>query len=84
MSSVKRWWARAGAAVAGIVLALTVPALAWAADAPDILAVAGEADRRRPRGSFFGGLGTLCCLLVVVVIVLLVVLLARRRRPPRG
>ena len=77
----KRWWRWASAAGTGIGLALTVPALAWAADVPGALAVADEADRRRPRLGFFGGLGTLCCLLVVVAVVLLIVFAARRKRP---
>ncbi|HEU4421658.1 MAG TPA: hypothetical protein VFR67_03845 [Pilimelia sp.] len=84
MSSVKRWWVRAAAALAGIGLALVVPALAWAAEHPGVLAVTEETSRRRPRVGFFGGLATLCCLLVVVAIVLLIVLAARRRRPPGG
>jgi hypothetical protein len=84
MSAVMRWWARAGAALAGFGLVLVVPALAWASEAPGALAVAEEVARPRPRGrvGFFGGLGTLCCVIVVVIIVLLIVMMMRRRRRP--
>jgi hypothetical protein len=80
--SIRRWWARLAAAVAGIGLALVVPALAWAAESPATLAVAEEVTRRAPRArGFTGGIGALCCLAVVaVVVVLLVVMMMRRRR----
>jgi hypothetical protein len=80
--SIRRWWARLAAAVAGVGLALVVPALAWAGESPAALAVAGEVARRRPRlgGGIVGGLGLLCCLAVVVVVVLLIVMMSRRRR----
>jgi hypothetical protein len=82
MSTIQRWWARAAAVGAGIGLALVVPALAWAAETPAMLAVAEEVGRRGPRraGGLLGGLGTLCCIVVVVIIVLVVVLMMRRRQ----
>jgi hypothetical protein len=79
MSTVTRWWIRAGAALSAVLAIVLVPAAAWAHSAPGTVLI--EAARRRPR--FGGGLfvfGLLCCLVVVGGIVLLVLLISRRRR----
>lgn len=75
MSVWRKWCARLSAIVGAVVLALFVPAMAWAASGPGELAV--EAARRRSRGGGF--LSGICCLLVVGIIVLVVMLLMRRR-----
>lgn len=82
MSTLNRWWAGFAAALTGATLSLTVPALAWAASNPTVLAVGDELiKRRKPRiGGFIGFAGLLCCLLVVGVIGLIVFLIMRKKR----
>ena len=79
MSSVVKFWSRMTAAVTGMVLALVVPAHAWAVST-GVADVATEAARsRRSRGGFgFILLGGVCCLLVVAGVVLAIVLVSRR------
>lgn len=80
MSSSKRWWARAGAALTAFVVTMLMPAVVWAESSG-----VAEAARRRPRGiGVFGFLGALCCLVVVAGIVLVVVLATRRNRRNGG
>jgi hypothetical protein len=85
MSCLTRWSTRLGALLTGVVLALVVPAMAWAQDRPAVLAVAdGIAARRPRRGVGFGGLlATLCCLSVVVVAVVVLLLVTRGRQRRR-
>ncbi|MEV6349850.1 hypothetical protein [Actinoplanes sp. NPDC051851] len=82
MADVVKWWSRMTAALTGAVLALVVPAHAWAASR-GVDEVMFEAARRRTRsrggfGFLFGG--ALCCLFVIATIVLIVVLISRNRR----
>lgn len=65
------------------VVAVLVPAVAWAAEHPAAFAVADELAKRRRSGGggIFGVFALLCCVVVVGVIVL-IVMLARRRKPP--
>ncbi len=79
-SSAAKWWARVTAVVSTAVLAVLVPATAWASS-NGVLDVAYEVARRRPRRGI-GGLGLfggLCCLIVVAIIVLAVVMIRRGR-----
>ncbi|MER7890531.1 hypothetical protein ABTX15_11970 [Micromonospora sp. NPDC094482] len=82
MSSFGKWWGRLGAVLSTVVLAVFVPAAAWASSGTGELVV--EAARRRSRGGF-GFIGLLCCAVVVVVVVLLLLSMMRNRRggPPR-
>ncbi|MFC3991779.1 hypothetical protein [Actinoplanes siamensis] len=85
MADVVKWWSRLTAALTGAVLALVVPAHAWAAS-NGVADVAIEAAKRRTRGGRgFGFLfgGALCCLFVVAAIVLVVVLISRNRKRRR-
>jgi hypothetical protein len=85
MDLVKRWTARLGAVTTAAVLAVLVPAMAWASSNTDVLAVGDELARRRRSGlGGLIGLPLLCCCVVVIGAVALVVLLIRRRRqtPP--
>ena len=83
MSEVMKWWSRTAAALTGVVLALVVPAHAWAVS-NGLAEVTVEAARRRRRSGgffgFFGGFGLICCLLVVGGVVLAIVLISRNRR----
>lgn len=81
MSVLKSWWTRLGTVVGALLLAVFVPAAAWAAQS-GAYEVADEFARRRPRGAF-GVIGALCCLVVVGAIVVAVVLVMRRRSNPR-
>jgi hypothetical protein len=87
MSSAAKWWTRATAAVSGAILAMVIPAYAWAAsNGVDTLAVeAARGRRNRGIGGFIFGVGGLCCLVVVGGIVLGAVLMMKRRgkRPPQ-
>jgi hypothetical protein len=77
MSNLQKWWAGATAAVTGMILAVFVPAAAWAAENEVLF----EAARRKSKGSgLFGFASLVCCLVVVGGIVLAVVLIAKRRR----
>jgi hypothetical protein len=83
MDAVKRWWLRGTAAVSGAVLALLLPAVAWAHANPAVYAVGEELVARRPRGRGgfgFGFLGLICCLVVVALVVGAIVLSRRRGR----
>ncbi|MEU4559708.1 hypothetical protein AB0F72_15085 [Actinoplanes sp. NPDC023936] len=81
MAHLMKWWSRAAAVVTGAVLALVVPAHAWAAS-NGVADLAVEAARRRSRGGFgvFGFFGLLCCLFVVGGVVLAIVLISRNRK----
>jgi hypothetical protein len=76
MSALGKWWARLAAMVGTVVLAVFVPAAAWASSGTGEVVV--EAARRRTR-SAGGGLGLLCCLVVIGVIALVVYLIVRNR-----
>lgn len=79
-TTMRTWYARLGAVLGTVVLAVFVPAVAWASTGPGAELV--EAARRRPRGG--GGIFlALCCLVVVGGIVLLVLLIMRSRRSGR-
>ncbi|GIE83827.1 hypothetical protein [Actinoplanes regularis] len=85
MADVVKWWTRLTAALTGAVLALVIPAHAWAAS-NGVGEVAIEATRRRTRsrggfGFLFGG--GLCCLLVIGTVVLVVLLISRNRKRRR-
>jgi hypothetical protein len=82
MADMVKWWSRLTAAMTGAVLALVVPAHAWAAS-NGVDGVTIEAVKRRSRsrggfGFFFGG--GLCCLFVIGAIVLVVLLISRNRK----
>ena len=81
MTQLVKWWSRATAAVTGAVLALVIPAHAWAAS-NGVADLAFEAARSRRRGGFglFGVFGLLCCLFVVGGVVLAIVLISRNRK----
>lgn len=81
VSVVRSWWARAAAVVTGAVLALVVPAHAWAATtgADQIVYEAVRYKRRSSGGGFFVFAGV-CCLLVVGAVVLAVILISRNRK----
>jgi hypothetical protein len=72
---LQRWFA---AALAGVTLAVLIPAQAWAADNGTAQLVVEAA--RRSRRSGFGFFGLLCCLGVVAVIVIVVLLISRNRK----
>lgn len=78
MSTVTRWWIRAGATLSAMLATVLVPAAAWAHGTPGAMVI--EAARRRPRGAGFGAFLLLCCLVVVGLVILLVLLISRRRR----
>lgn len=80
MSALSTWWARVSTIVGTAVLALLVPAAAWAST--DVGVVALEAARRRPRG-FGGFFGAICCLFVVGIVVVILLLVMRGRRNGR-
>lgn len=78
MASLGKWWARLGAVVSTVSLAVFVPVAAWASSDTGQLVV--EAARGRRRSGIGAGLfGLVCCGVVVVAIVVLLVLLLRRR-----
>ncbi|GIF10735.1 hypothetical protein [Actinoplanes teichomyceticus] len=81
MADVVKWWSRMTAALTGAVLALVIPAHAWAAG-NGVAEVAVEAAKRRSRRGGFGLLfgGGLCCLLVIGAVVLVVLLISRNRK----
>ncbi|WP_229071400.1 hypothetical protein [Actinoplanes sp. DH11] len=80
MTDLVKWWSRVTAAVTGAVLALVIPAHAWAAS-NGVAELAVEAARRRSRGfGAFGIFGLLCCLFVVAGVVLAIVLISRNRK----
>lgn len=76
MPSWGKWWTRLGAALAATVLAIYVPAVAWASAGSGELVLEAARKRRSGGGGF---LTALCCLFVVALIVLVVVLITRRR-----
>ncbi|WP_328462096.1 hypothetical protein OHA21_34315 [Actinoplanes sp. NBC_00393] len=78
MSDVAKWWTRLTAVLTGAVLALVIPAHAWAAS-NGVTEIAVEAARRRSRGGF-GVFGLLCCLVVVGLVILAIVLISRNRK----
>lgn len=84
MNSFKRLVAALGATAATVSLAVLMPAYAWAAEHPGLVAAGSEiARRRRTRGSGGSGVfacGAICCLLVVAIIVIVALLVVRRRR----
>ncbi|WP_372450830.1 hypothetical protein [Actinoplanes flavus] len=73
-SVIRKWFA---AALAGVTMALLVPAAAWASTGTGEMVIEAA---RRGRRSGFGFLGVLCCLFVVGIIVLVVVLISRGRK----
>jgi heme/copper-type cytochrome/quinol oxidase subunit 3 len=79
MDGMAKWWARICAVVTAAVLAVFVPAMAWAADNELVIEAARGYGRRRGGGLFFLASG-LCCLAVIGGIIAVVVLLSRRRR----
>jgi hypothetical protein len=81
MDLVSKWVRRATVLSAAVVVAVLVPAAAWAAEHPALVAVGAEVERRR-RGFGLGFLPFLCCVIPLIVIVLVIVLVMRRRRPP--
>jgi hypothetical protein len=83
MNSVRKWVARSAAVVTTAVLAVFIPAAAWASQ-NGVADVAGELARSRRRSGFGGIFGLLCCLVVVVIIVAVVLLITRSRRRGRG
>lgn len=76
MDRMAKWWARISAMATAAMLAVFVPAVAWAADNELVLEAARG--RRRGGGLLFIG-SALCCLVVIGGIVLAVVLISRRR-----
>ncbi|MDG4823015.1 hypothetical protein O7635_14265 [Asanoa sp. WMMD1127] len=80
MELVRKWFARVGAVLTTVSLAVFVPAVAWASTSGGYEVI--EAARRGRRGGvgFFGVAGLLCCLVVVGGIVLAVVLVSRNRK----
>jgi hypothetical protein len=85
MSSVIKLWSRLAAVVTGTVLAVVVPAHAWAASngLDTVMIEAARSRRRRGGFGFFGLFGGLCCLFVVAAIVLVIVLVQRNKRNKR-
>ena len=81
MDFLRTWVARATAVLTGLVLAVVVPATAWASS-NGVYDLADDLVRRRARFGL-GGASALCCLVVVAVITLLVVLLLQSRRRRR-
>jgi hypothetical protein len=81
MDLVSQWVRRAAVLSTAVVVAVLVPAAAWAAEHPALVAVGAEVERRR-RGFSLGFLPFLCCIVPLIVIVVVVVLIMRRRRPP--
>lgn len=83
MNSFRRLLAVLGATATAVTLAVLMPAYAWAADHPTLVAAGTEVARRR-RSYRGGGIGcgAVCCLLFVGIIVLIVLLIVRRRRRP--
>ena len=84
MNSFRRLLAVLGTTATAVSLAVLVPAYAWAADHPTLVAAGTEVARRRRSyrsGSGFG-CGAVCCLLFVAIIVVVVLLVVRRRRRP--
>jgi len=83
MELVRKWFARVGAVVTTVSLAVFVPAMAWASTS-GAYDVGVEAARSRRGGSggfgMLGIAGLLCCLVVVAGIVLAVVLISRNRK----
>jgi hypothetical protein len=82
MADVVKWWSRLTAVLTGAVLALVVPAHAWAAsNGLDDVMIEAARRRTRSRGGFgFFFIGGLCCLLVVGAVILAVVLISRSRK----
>jgi len=82
MELVRKWFARVGAVVTTVSLAVFVPAMAWASTsgAYDVAVEAARSRRGRGGIGFFGVAGLLCCLVVVGGIVLAVVLISRNRK----
>ena len=81
MDLLSRWARRVAVLGTAAVVAVLVPAAAWAAEHPALVAVGAEVERRR-RGFGLGFLPFLCCIVPLIIIVLVVVLIMRRRRPP--
>ena len=81
MELVRKWFARVGAVITTVSLAVFVPAVAWASTS-GAYDVAVEAARSRRRGGGFGffGAGLICCLVVVAAIVVGVILISRNRK----
>jgi hypothetical protein len=79
MEHMRKWFARGGAVLTAVTLAVFVPAVAWAST-NGVYDVADELVRGRRRSGGFGIFAGLCCLIVVAVVVLGVVLMMRRRR----
>ena len=82
MSTGAKWWARLTAMVSGVILAVTIPAVAWASS-NGVMDVAYEVARRKPRRGgigVFGILGGLCCLVVVAIVVIALLAAQRRKR----
>jgi hypothetical protein len=82
MDLLSKWARRATVVVTTAVFAVLVPAAAWAAEHPTLVAVGAEVERRRRGIGGLGFLAALCCIVPLVIIVLVVVLIMRRRRPP--
>jgi hypothetical protein len=79
MDQVRKWFARVGAVLTAVSLAVFVPAVAWASTS-GVYDVADELVRGR-RGRGFGGIiGLVCCLAVVAVVVVAALLIMRSRR----
>jgi hypothetical protein len=85
MKRMTQWVARLSVALSGAILALVLPAVAWAHSTPGVgetIAAGGALAKYRSRsgGSSIGliGGGVLCCLIVVAGIVALVIFLVRR------
>lgn len=79
MNYMAKWWSGLAAAVTGAMLALVIPAHAWAAS-NGVAELAVEAARRRSRGFGFGVFGLLCCVGVIGLIVVAIVLISRNRK----
>ncbi|MBG0561781.1 hypothetical protein [Actinoplanes aureus] len=79
MADVVKWWSRLAAVLTGTVMALVIPAHAWAAS-NGVAEIAVEAARRRSRGLGFGVFGLLCCVGVIALVVLAIVLISRNRK----
>ncbi|MEU4618963.1 hypothetical protein AB0G04_03145 [Actinoplanes sp. NPDC023801] len=69
------WFA---AALAGVTLAVLIPAQAWAADNGTAQLVV-EAARKSRRGGF-GVVGIICCLGVVAIAVIAFIVISRNRK----
>jgi hypothetical protein len=79
MANLTRWWARITAVLTTAMLAVFVPAAAWAAD-NELIVEAVRKTRRRGIGGFIGVGSVICCLVVVGAIVLVIVLIMKRRK----